>query len=246
MQHFAFTTAAMLLCAAVVSAADPMAQSFAADAKKEMPGAIVSKHVSMRVNLPDGEAPPAPIVGSMPMAVKPAPADCAADCRSGHGIGPRLRDWFCYQSSRPGECTLTPTSYRPPLYTYFPCKGIGAMCVAPTIVSTAAPVTPIETLPPPKTTTYGGSAAPTKPVVVSKPQPLPQRLQGPLLPGSAAAANIIPAMSTMPASQDANTKRTTNATNPAAFYSPSKWNELQPPASTSKPIPPAAGYPRLP
>jgi hypothetical protein len=265
MRHFCFAAAAMWLCVATATA-DPMAQTFAADAKKEMPGSVVSKHIALRPNLADQQTTEAPIVGSCPTATPPG----TADCHRGHARGRGLIDWLCYHSSRPGECTLTPTSYRPPLYTYFPCKGIGGACVVPTM-HCAPPVAPAPTLPAPtavsknapapvavavsqmQASPYGGGAAmPSEPVTVSKPQPLPPRLQGPLLPGSAAAANVMPAMAVLPPQQVTNSKQNTSLSNPGTFYSPSRWNEikapeLRPQSTNPSPLnPPAAGYPRLP
>jgi len=249
-------SSAILLLMAVAAHADPLADGFGVDSEQPLPGKVVSRHVTMKPNGAVIQPAPEPVVvGSCTTGAADCTNSCPTNCGRGSCLA-QLKDWFCYHSSRPHECTLTPTGYQPPLYTYFPCKGLcGAWAPGPYCTTCAPiPVAPLPASAPPApvpapaldrkapSSPYGGVStskqarhtAPARP-----PEPL---LQGPLLPTSAAAATVVSAPNTTSKPvEPLLIQRASAKVEMPSFYTPSHWNEIRPddskaPTTNSAPI----------
>jgi hypothetical protein len=238
MKHLWLSSAVLLLTGVAVHA-DPLADGFAVASEQPLPGKVVSRHVAMKPNGVDSQPAPEPVVvGSCATGAAGCTNSCPTECAHGSCLA-HVKDWLCYHSSRPHECTLTPTGYQPPLYTYFPCKGLcGAWAPGPYCAACGAtPVAPSPSSPPPApapaadkkmpTSPYGGVSASKELRHIPPTQSVGPLLQGPLLPTSAAAAtvtteSISKAVSALPI------QRVSANVEMPSFYTPSHWNEIRP------------------
>jgi hypothetical protein len=255
MKHCSLSSAILLLVTMAVHA-DPLADGFGVDSDQPPPGKVVSRHVTMKPNGTVIQPAPEPVVvGSCATGPADCTNSCPTDCARGSCLA-RLKDWLCYHSSRPHECTLTPTGYQPPLYTYFPCKGLcgawapGPYCTncAPMPVAAPPANTPSPPVPAPTadkkapSSPYGGVSTSKQERRAAPARPTAPLLQGPLLPASAAAETIVSAPSTTSKPvEPLPIQRTSAKVEMPSFYTPSHWNEIRPddskaPTTNSAPI----------